>query len=62
MCAALVKAVQDGIPIYKPSFYGSISEETMRSVFRSETDISLPLIGWRRRNLIEAASVLEKVG
>lgn len=61
LCAALVKAVEDGIPIYKPSYYGKVSQEKLELVFRSETHVELPLIGHRRANLWEAAQVLEEV-
>ena len=59
--AALVKAVEEGTPIYKPSCYGNISEEQFRLLFRSETGVELPLIGQRWANLQEAARVLETV-
>lgn len=62
LCAALLKAVEDGIPIYRPSCYGSISTKQMQRIFRSETHVELPLLSSRRSNLIEAAQVLNKVG
>lgn len=61
LVAALTKAVEDGIPVYKPSYYGSVSEEKLRQVFKSETHVELPLIGRRKDNLWEAARVLNKV-
>ena len=61
LCAALVRAVEEGTPIYKPSCYGNISEEQFRLLFRSETGVELPLIGQRWANLQEAARVLETV-
>ena len=62
MCAALTKAVEvDHLPIYEPSFYGSITEQQLRSIFRSETHIEMSLIVARVQNLHEAASVLMKV-
>lgn len=61
LCAALVKAVEDGVPIYKPSYYGSVTEDKLRLLFRSDTHVELPLISSRRANLLEAAQVLNKV-
>lgn len=62
MCAALTKAVEvDHVPIYRPSFYGSITHDQLQSIFRSETHIEMPLLGPRVENLHEAASVLKKV-
>lgn len=60
LCAALLKAVEDGMPIYRPSCYGSISTKQMQQIFRSETHVELPLLSSRRKNLIEAAQVLNK--
>lgn len=62
LCAALARAVGDGIPIYKPGYYGNISEEKMRLIFRSDTHVDLPLLTSRRKNLLEAAQVLKEVG
>jgi hypothetical protein len=62
MLAALVKAVEDGIPVYRPSYYVNISEDELGRIFRSDTHVMLPLISSRRENLIEAAQVLNKVG
>ena len=61
LVAALTKAVEDGVPIYKPSYFGSVSEEKLRQIFMSETHVELPLIGRRKANLWEAARVLNKV-
>ena len=61
LCASLIKAVEAGIPIYKPSYYGKVSESQLRSIFRSETSVELPLIGKRLENLHETAKVLNEV-
>ena len=61
LCAALTKAVEDGIPIFKPSYYATISEASLETIFKSDTHVQLPLIGQRRKNLLEAASVLNEV-
>lgn len=63
MCAALARAVQAGLPVYRPSVYGSMTLEQFRGIFQSETDVPIPLLERRLRNLHEAAAVLnEKFG
>ncbi len=61
LCAALVRAVEEGIPVHKPSFYGKVTDRELRSIFRSETEVQLPMIEKRRENLHEAAKVLNEV-
>lgn len=61
LCAALTRAVEEGVPIYKPSYYTDISEEKLGEIFRSDTHVELPLIGRRRDNLLEAGQVLSEV-
>ena len=62
LVAALTKAVEvDHIPIYRPSFYGDITENQLLSIFKSETHIEMPLLAPRVKNLHEAAAVLAKV-
>ena len=47
--------------MYKPSYYGCITDKEMRHIFRSDTHVELSLISSRRKNLVEAAQVLNKV-
>ena len=54
-------SVQAGLPIHAPSFYGTITMDKLNEVFRSETNISIPLLERRRENLHEVAAVLNKV-
>ena len=62
MCAALTKAVEvTNIPIYSPSYYKNVTLDQLRSIFKSDTDVELPLLHRRVENLHEAAAVLTKV-
>lgn len=54
-------SVQAGLPIHAPSFYGTITLDQLNEVFRSETNVSIPLLERRRENLHEVAAVLTKV-
>ena len=62
LCAALCRAKEDlHLPVHKPSFYGSITMETMKQIFRSDSSEELPLLKERMTNLHQAARVLNKV-
>ena len=61
LCAALSRAKEQGIPVHKPSFYGSVTMEQLKHIFRSDSHVQLPLIEERCRNLHEAAVVLNQV-
>ncbi|XP_071816725.1 queuosine 5'-phosphate N-glycosylase/hydrolase-like isoform X2 [Apostichopus japonicus] len=63
LCAAIKRAVEEGIPITDPSYYAKITEEQLKQVFRSATNTPIPLLEQRRKNLHEAGKVLlEKFG
>ena len=62
MCAALARAKSEGVPVHKPEFYGSVTQEEMEHIFRSDSHVELPLLKKRRSNLHEAAAVLYEVG
>ena len=47
--------------MYRPSVYGSMTLEQFRGIFQSETDVPIPLLERRLRNLHEAAAVLNEV-
>lgn len=51
-------AHQEGLPIYSPSFYRDITLKQLSDIFRSETQVPIPLLEQRRDNLHEAAAVL----
>lgn len=61
LCAALARAKEEGIPVHKPSFYSSVTKEQMEHIFRSDSHVQMPMLDERRKNLHEAASVLNQV-
>ena len=61
MCAALARATAKGIPVHKPEFYGTVTEEQMEDIFKSDTHVKMSLLEKRRSNLHEAAAVLNQV-
>ncbi|KAM6170356.1 queuosine 5'-phosphate N-glycosylase/hydrolase [Rhynchocyon petersi] len=63
LCAAINRALDEGIPITSASFYATVSLEQIQYVLRSETDIPMPLIEERHRILNETGKILlEKFG
>ncbi|XP_054750358.2 queuosine 5'-phosphate N-glycosylase/hydrolase-like [Lytechinus pictus] len=58
MCAALMRACDEGIPITTPSYYSKITLDELRHVFRSETDTGIHLLDKRLENLHDAGKVL----
>ncbi|XP_041457942.1 queuosine salvage protein-like isoform X2 [Lytechinus variegatus] len=60
MCAALMRACDEGIPITTPSFYSKITLDELRHVFRSETDTGIHLLDKRLENLHDAGKVLQE--
>ena len=53
--------LQNGIPIYKPSFYAKITQETLADIFTSTTCKSIPMLKERVECLQEAGKVLIQV-
>eukprot|EP00050_Salpingoeca_kvevrii_P021804 m.115809 g.115809 ORF g.115809 m.115809 type:complete len:341 (+) comp9486_c0_seq7:67-1089(+) len=63
LCAAINRALEEGIPITTPSFYASINDDTLAHIFRSATGTPAPMLAQRRANLHEAGRfLLEKHG
>ncbi|XP_050413075.1 Q-nucleotide N-glycosylase 1 isoform X2 [Patella vulgata] len=60
LCAAINRALDDGIPITDPNYYASIGQEKLASILRSDTDYNIPLLDKRVEVLHEAGSVLLK--
>ncbi|XP_071477292.1 queuosine 5'-phosphate N-glycosylase/hydrolase-like [Diadema antillarum] len=58
MCAALNRALDEGIPITTPSYYAKVTRDELQHVFRSETDTGIHLLEKRLENLHEAGRVL----
>uniref|UniRef100_A0A8D0GCM1 Queuosine 5'-phosphate N-glycosylase/hydrolase n=1 Tax=Sphenodon punctatus TaxID=8508 RepID=A0A8D0GCM1_SPHPU len=63
LCAAVNRALDEGIPITSASYYATMTLDQVRHVFRSDTDVPMPLIEDRHRVLNETGTVLlEKFG
>lgn len=62
-CAAVNRALDEGIPITKASYYSAMTMDQLRHVLRSDTDVSMPLMEERLRVLHESGKImLEKFG
>ncbi|NXL90077.1 QSPP protein, partial [Alectura lathami] len=63
LCAAVNRALDDGIPITTASYYATMTLEQVRKVFRSDTEVPMPLLEERHQVLNESGTVLmEKFG
>ncbi|XP_075267119.1 queuosine 5'-phosphate N-glycosylase/hydrolase [Opisthocomus hoazin] len=63
LCAAVNRALDDGIPITSASYFATMTLDQVRHVFRSDTEVPIPLIEERHRVLNESGTVLlEKFG
>lgn len=56
--AAFLRAMENGIPIHKPSFYAEITKETLADIFTSATCENIPMLEERTECLQEAGTVL----
>ncbi|KAI8056093.1 hypothetical protein BDF22DRAFT_673763 [Syncephalis plumigaleata] len=60
LCAAINRAIDEGIPITQPSFYANATDAQLLSIFRSDTPEQISLPHERVRVLREAGQVLMK--
>ncbi|KAK7101900.1 queuosine 5'-phosphate N-glycosylase/hydrolase-like isoform X2 [Littorina saxatilis] len=60
LCAAMNRAIDEGIPIMDPNYYATISHNDFMKVFRSDSDHDIPLIDKRIEIMQEAGKVLLK--
>nr|XP_008539326.1 PREDICTED: UPF0553 protein C9orf64 homolog isoform X2 [Equus przewalskii] len=58
LCAAVNRALDEGIPITSASYYATVTLDQVRHVLRSDTDIPMPLIEERHRILNETGKIL----
>ncbi|XP_038626021.1 queuosine salvage protein [Tachyglossus aculeatus] len=58
LCAAVNRALDEGIPITSASYYASVTLDQVRHVLRSDTDVPMPLIQERHRILNETGRIL----
>ncbi|XP_059143208.1 queuosine 5'-phosphate N-glycosylase/hydrolase-like isoform X2 [Physella acuta] len=60
LVAAINRALDEGYAITSPSYYASIDLNTMKTIFRSDSDFDIPLLEERHRVLLEAGKVLNE--
>lgn len=58
LCAAINRALEEGIPLITPSHYGAITTKELEYIFRSETATAIPLLEERAKNLNEVGTIL----
>ncbi|CAO3636469.1 unnamed protein product [Cunninghamella blakesleeana] len=58
LCAAINKALDNGIPITKPSYLQQASDEELTNIFKSDTVEGIPLLSDRIRLMRHAGQVL----
>ncbi|XP_068101243.1 queuosine 5'-phosphate N-glycosylase/hydrolase-like isoform X2 [Hyperolius riggenbachi] len=62
-CAAINRALDEGIPITTPSYYSKMTLEQLQHVFRSDTDVPMTMIETRLEILHQTGNTLmEKFG
>jgi hypothetical protein len=59
LVAALSRAVEGGVPVYEPSYYGHVTLDELEEIFKSETHVPIPLLEQRLNCLHEVAAILE---
>ncbi|KAM5153145.1 queuosine 5'-phosphate N-glycosylase/hydrolase-like [Mantella aurantiaca] len=59
-CAAINRALDEGIPITTPSYYSEITLEQLRYVFRSDTAVPITMIETRLEILHQTGKILMK--
>ncbi|XP_038660800.1 queuosine salvage protein isoform X1 [Scyliorhinus canicula] len=58
LCAAINRALDEGIPITSASYFATITLGQLKYVLRSDTDVPMPLIEERLKVLKEAGNIL----
>ncbi|KAM6959016.1 queuosine 5'-phosphate N-glycosylase/hydrolase [Aplochiton taeniatus] len=62
LCAAITRAMDEGIPITEPSYFSQMSMEELGYVLRSDNATSMPMLPERHTVLTEGGHVLLKHG
>ncbi|XP_066499231.1 queuosine salvage protein isoform X2 [Hoplias malabaricus] len=62
LCAAITRAVDEGVPILDPVYFSQMSEEELGHVLRSDSATPMPMLRERHQALIEAGRVLLQHG
>ncbi|XP_055342786.1 queuosine salvage protein-like isoform X2 [Paramacrobiotus metropolitanus] len=58
LCAAVNRALDEGIPITDPKYYEAVTDQQLEYVFRTSTHGVMPMIQERKQNLHDAAKTL----
>ncbi|XP_076638382.1 queuosine 5'-phosphate N-glycosylase/hydrolase [Colletes latitarsis] len=58
LCAAIKRAVDEGVPIVDPNYYSHITRHDAERIFRSDNHTSIPLLDERVKSLREAGKIL----
>lgn len=61
LCAAINRALEEGINLMDPNYVKDIDISTLATVFRSATEHQIPLLDERHRILKEQANILIEV-
>ncbi|XP_075405956.1 queuosine 5'-phosphate N-glycosylase/hydrolase [Tenrec ecaudatus] len=63
LCAAVNRALDEGVPITSATYYATVTLGQVHHIFRSDTDVPMPLIEERHQILNETGKILlEKFG
>ncbi|XP_077985983.1 queuosine 5'-phosphate N-glycosylase/hydrolase-like [Glandiceps talaboti] len=60
LCAAVNRALDDGIPVTSPAYYATITMDQVKHIFRSDSPNEIPLLEERYNNLREVGTVLNE--
>ncbi|ESO85215.1 hypothetical protein LOTGIDRAFT_195975 [Lottia gigantea] len=60
LCAAINRAIDEGVEVTDPNFYATITKEKLAHILRSDTEFDIPLLEERVEVLHEAGKVLIK--
>ncbi|XP_029367213.1 queuosine 5'-phosphate N-glycosylase/hydrolase isoform X1 [Echeneis naucrates] len=62
LCAAITRAIEEGIPITDPKYFSQMSVEELGHVLRSDNETPMPMLQERHKVLTEAGGVLLEHG
>ncbi|KAL4238109.1 hypothetical protein ACF0H5_002821 [Mactra antiquata] len=58
LCAAMNRAIDEGIPVTDPQYYANITKDQLAHIFRSDSDYEIPMFAQRLEVLQDAGQVL----
>ncbi|XP_051924610.1 queuosine salvage protein isoform X1 [Hippocampus zosterae] len=62
LCAAITRAMEEGVPITDPKFFSQISVEELAHILRSDNETPMPMLQERHQVLTEGGRVLLQHG